>query len=206
MSENENTGHNLEKTLKITKIIWSFTAVLSFSIVAFLGAQFLQSSDANGNPQDESQSQIVTSDFKDWRMVCEKKESNLENCRIFQVISNNEKQQILFTANVTFRPHQDGGKVPVLRLIAPIGINLASGLALRIDEAEQMNAPFTRCLPAGCFTEIMMGEEFLKSLKNGEVMRAAYGVPSGEPLTVGLSLKGFTQAIKALESQSSDGS
>ncbi len=45
-----------------------------------------------------------------------------------------------------------------MRVVAPLGVLLPSGLGLKIDNADIGRAGFVRCLPNGCIAEVIMDD------------------------------------------------
>ena len=50
-------------------------------------------------------------------------------------------------------------KSRLMRVVAPLGVLLPSGLGLKIDKADIGRAGFVRCLPNGCIAEVVMDDE-----------------------------------------------
>src|SRR5262249_49483291 len=49
-------------------------------------------------------------------------------------------------------------KTRLMRVLAPLGVLLPSGLGLKINQADIGRAGFVRCLPNGCIAEVIMDE------------------------------------------------
>ena len=61
-----------------------------------------------------------------------------------------EKRQNIGLTLVLVAGEQGGKKVTMMRVMAPIGVFLPTGVALEIDGAAVGRVPFTRCLPQVC--------------------------------------------------------
>ena len=59
-------------------------------------------------------------------------------------------------------------KSRLLRVLAPLGVLLPSGLGLKIDAADIGRAGFVRCLPNGCVAEVVMDDNLIKQLSTGQ--------------------------------------
>ena len=59
-------------------------------------------------------------------------------------------------------------KSRLMRVLAPLGVLLPSGLGLKIDDTDIGSAGFVRCLPNGCVAEVIMDDGLLKQLRNGQ--------------------------------------
>jgi invasion protein IalB len=92
-----------------------------------------------------------------------------------------------------------GEKVTVnMRVIAPIGVFLPTGVALEIDGAAVGRVPFTRCMPQVCMAFAEASPETLdKMKKGGEANFIIYEAP-GIGLPMKLSLEGFSASLAAL--------
>jgi hypothetical protein len=55
-------------------------------------------------------------------------------------------------------------KAKIMRILAPLGVLLPSGLGLKIDDTGMGRAGFVRCLPNGCVAEVILEDKLLKSL------------------------------------------
>lgn len=173
---------------------------LAFALVLLVGIGILtQTAGAKDKATTNDPSkEIISKDYKDWRMVCDKGETQ---CRIFQQLSleQDNKSQVLLIASLGVVKDKDGKWFSDMRMTTPLGVILPLGLIFRIDEGEQSSSPFQICSPEGCISEFVISEKGLKDMKAGTTMTVAYqvfGMP--EAVTVGLSLKGFTKAHKEM--------
>jgi invasion protein IalB len=86
-----------------------------------------------------------------------------------------------------------------MRVIAPIGVFLPTGVALEIDGAAVGRVPFTRCMPQVCMAFAEASPETLGKMKKGnEANFIIYEAP-GIGLPMKLSLEGFSASLEALE-------
>jgi invasion protein IalB len=94
---------------------------------------------------------------------------------------------------------KDGKPVPAaIQITTPLGTSLRSGVHVQIDSKEPRTGLFEVCLPAGCMVREAMSEEFLSSLKAGNVAKMSFAVLRQGELKVDISLKGFTKAFSTL--------
>ena len=93
-----------------------------------------------------------------------------------------------------------GDKTQVnMRVIAPIGVFLPTGVALEIDGNAVGRVPFTRCMPQVCMAFAEASPETLDKLKKGnEANFIIYEAP-GIGLPMKLSLEGFSAALAELD-------
>jgi invasion protein IalB len=114
--------------------------------------------------------------------------------------SKSEKDERVAISVVVSRVARDGKSATFMRIIAPIGVYLPTGIPVEIDGNALPNPMvFTRCLPRMCegFGEASP-ETLAKFKKGGKATFYLYDRPgNGYPLTV--SLDGFGAALGELE-------
>jgi invasion protein IalB len=69
------------------------------------------------------------------------------------------------------------GKSRLMRVVAPMGVLLPSGLGLKIDEIDIGRAGFVRRLPTGCVAEMVMDDNLLKQLRAGQTDSDLHHLP-----------------------------
>jgi invasion protein IalB len=92
-----------------------------------------------------------------------------------------------------------------MRLIAPLGIALAPGLALKVDDGKDLKVPYTQCLPGGCMVDMVFDQAMLDKMKAGKSLFVAYRLPNGKDSTLQVSLKGLVPALDAMNLSASKG-
>ena len=86
-----------------------------------------------------------------------------------------------------------------MRVIAPIGVFLPTGVALEVDGNAVGRVPFTRCMPQVCMAFAEASPETLEKMKKGgEANFIIYEAP-GIGMPMKLSLEGFSASLAALE-------
>ncbi|MBI1215979.1 MAG: hypothetical protein GC185_09200 [Alphaproteobacteria bacterium] len=184
---------------KPTLILAAFVAVsglcalLAFSPLAFSGDKAAPDAKADKGKV-----------FDDWRVTCRKnpKDAKKQTCLMTQSIAFKQiKANALSTVIHTGKSKGKDGKVKELTfitLITPLGTQLLSGIALKIDDGKEYKEPYTMCNRAGCQVGMVFGDKMIDSLKSGSKMLVAYKVPGNKTVKAEVSLKGFTQALKAV--------
>jgi invasion protein IalB len=89
-------------------------------------------------------------------------------------------------------------KAKIMRILAPLGVLLPSGLGLKIDDTDMGRAGFVRCLPNGCVAEVILEDTLLGSLKNGKTATFIIFQTPEEGIGIPISLAGFTPGFAAL--------
>ena len=86
-----------------------------------------------------------------------------------------------------------------MRVIAPIGVFLPTGVALEIDGNAVGRVPFTRCMPQVCMAFAEASADTLAKLKKGKEANFIIYEAPGIGLPMKLSLEGFSASLTALE-------
>ncbi len=95
---------------------------------------------------------------------------------------------------------QAGDKQQInMRVIAPIGVFLPTGVALEIDGNAVGRVPFTRCMPQVCMAFAEASPDTLTKMKKGKEANFIIYEAPGIGLPMKLSLGGFSAALAELE-------
>jgi invasion protein IalB len=85
-----------------------------------------------------------------------------------------------------------------MRVLAPLGVLLPSGLGLKIDDADIGKAGFVRCLPNGCVAEVVMDDNLLRQLRNGQNATFIIFQTPEEGIGIPMSLQAFGEGYDKL--------
>lgn len=131
-----------------------------------------------------------------WQMRCETPPGAPgEQCALVQSVTAEDRDNVGLTVIVLKTADQ---KSRIMRVLAPLGILLPSGLGLRIDEADIGRASFVRCLPTGCVAEVILEDDLISKMRAGgdatfiifQSPEAGIGIP--------VALTGFGPGFDAL--------
>ena len=86
-------------------------------------------------------------------------------------------------------------KTRLMRVIAPPGVLLPSGLGLKVDNAEIGRAGFVRCVPNGCVAEVVMDDNLIGKLRTGQSATFIIFQTPEEGIGFPISLKGSARAL-----------
>jgi len=96
---------------------------------------------------------VVKSVHNDWQVRCDTPPgAQQEQCALMQTVMAEDRPNVGLTVMVLKTADQ---KSRLMRVVAPMGVLLPSGLGLKIDQADIGRAGFVRCLPTGCVAEAM---------------------------------------------------
>ena len=139
---------------------------------------------------------VVKSKHGDWELRCETPPgATKEQCALLQSVVAEDKPAI--NLHVLVLKLADG-KSHLLRVIAPLGVLLPSGLGLTIDDIDVGRAGFVKCLPIGCEAEIVMEDKLIGEMKNGQKATFIIFQTPEEGIGIPLTLTGFKDGFDAL--------
>jgi invasion protein IalB len=139
---------------------------------------------------------VVKSKHGDWETRCETPPGAArEQCALIQSVAAEDRPNITLIVIVL---KTADGKSRLLRVIAPLGVLIPSGLGLKIDQADVGRAGFVRCLPNGCIAEVVMEDKLIDQMKNGQSATFIIFQTPEEGIGIPLALAGFKDAIEQL--------
>jgi invasion protein IalB len=139
---------------------------------------------------------VVRSVHQDWQIRCDTPPgAQSEQCALMQSVMAEDRANVGLTVIVLKTADQ---KSRVLRVIAPLGVLLPAGLGLVVDKQDVGRAGFVRCLPRGCFAEVVMDDALMKQLRTGQTATFIIFQTPEEGIGFPLSLKGFGEGFDKL--------
>lgn len=136
--------------------------------------------------------------FQDWRAVCVEttaKQTKV-NCHVFQdLLQQQTGKRVLHIAI---------GSVPDKKQLAviitlPLGISLPQGITIRIDEKDPKQIALQACFTNGCQAAFELQPAWQKKLMAGKNAEVIFYNIRNRAISIPVSLKGITAAIKALQ-------
>jgi invasion protein IalB len=150
-----------------------------------------------GSAGSASAQGIVKSKHGDWELRCETPPgAQHEQCALLQSVAAEDKPNINLVVIVL---KTADGKSRLLRVIAPLGVLLPSGLGLKIDDADVGRAGFVRCITSGCVAEVVMEDKLIEQMKNGQTATFIIFQTPEEGTGIPLALAGFREGYDALQ-------
>jgi invasion protein IalB len=138
----------------------------------------------------------VKSVHKDWQIRCDSPPgAKAEQCALIQSVVSEERANVGLTVIVL---KTADAKSRLMRVVAPLGVLLPSGLGLKIDNADIGRAGFVRCLPNGCIAEVIMDDELIKKLRSGKTATFVIFQTPEEGIGFPMSLAGFGEGYDKL--------
>jgi invasion protein IalB len=131
-----------------------------------------------------------------WQVRCDTPAgAQAEQCVLMQFVTAEDRENVGLTVIVLKTADQ---KARIMRILAPLGVLLPSGLGLKIDEADIGRAGFVRCLPNGCVAEVILEDQLLDQLEAGATATFIIFQTPEEGIGIPISLAGFGDGFSAL--------
>ena len=139
---------------------------------------------------DRAQAQgAIRSVHNDWQVRCDTPPgAQGEQCALIQSVTAEDRANVGLTVIVLKTADQ---KSRLMRVVAPMGVLLPSGLGLKVDQADVGRAGFVRCLPNGCVAEVVMDDALVQKLRTGQTATFIIFQTPEEGIGFPMSLKGF---------------
>jgi invasion protein IalB len=138
----------------------------------------------------------VKSVHGDWQIRCDTPPgAQSEQCALMQSVTAEDRPNVGLTVIVLKTSDQ---KSRLMRVVAPLGVLLPSGLGLKIDNADVGRAGFVRCLPNGCIAEVVMDDKLIGQLRTGQTSTFIIFQTPEEGIGFPMSLKGFGEGYDQL--------
>ena len=139
---------------------------------------------------------VVKSVHGDWQIRCDTPPgAKSEQCALIQSVTAEDRPNVGLTIIILKTADQKGR---LMRVLAPLGVLLPSGLGLKVDGADIGRVGFVRCLPNGCVADVVMDETLTGKLKSGkDAVFIIFQTPE-EGIGIPVSLNGFSQGYDKL--------
>jgi invasion protein IalB len=140
---------------------------------------------------------VVKSVHGDWQIRCDTPPgSQSDQCALIQSVTADDRPNVGLSVIVLRTADQ---KTRLLRVLAPLGVLLPSGLGLKIDQTDVGRAGFVRCLPNGCVAEVVMDDNLVRQLRTGQSATFIIFQTPEEGIGIPMSLKGFGDGYDKLQ-------
>ena len=148
----------------------------------------------NAPPLD--QGPPVKSTHGDWQIRCDTPAgASSEQCVLMQFVTAEDRDNVGLTVIVLKTADRQSR---ILRVLAPLGVLIPSGLGLKIDQTDLGHTAFVRCLPSGCVAEVLLDDKLLQQLSVGKTATFVIFQTPEEGIGIPISLNGFQAGFAAL--------
>src|SRR5450759_2452097 len=86
------------------------------------------------------------------------------------------------------------GEAKVLRVTVPLGMQLAHGTRLIIDQGQAVQEPYKICFPVGCMSDYPVTDDMIAKMKKGQMITLQAINMQGTPISLPLPLADFAKA------------
>jgi len=152
-------------------------------------------------PPPSAEPDVTTSTYGDWLLRCHRQEK-VKNCEITQTLQLQLQGQAQPVAIIGVARDPAAAASFALIVQVPVNVFLKAGVSLSAGEPQPFILPFQTCVPAGCFARMQL--ETIKNalLFGGNESRVTFKDAGQNEVALPFSLKGFSNALAALEQQS----
>ncbi len=118
-----------------------------------------------------------------------------EQCALVQSVIDADRPNLTLVV-IALKPADR--KTRLLRVIAPLGVLLPTGLSLKVDNEDIGRMNFVRCLANGCVAEVFLDDKLLGKIEGGKQVTFVLFETPEEGVGVPTSLTGFKEGFEAL--------
>ena len=138
----------------------------------------------------------IRSTHGDWQIRCDTPAgAQNEQCVLMQFVTAEDRENVGLTVIVLKTADK---QARIMRVLAPLGVLLPSGLGLKIDANDLGKAGFVRCLPNGCVAEVILEDTLISSLRSGATATFIIFQTPEEGIGIPISLNGFGDGYDTL--------
>ena len=152
---------------------------------------------AQAQTQGQSANDASSADGSSGKTDPAAKKAEEQNCGLVQNTRDPKRESVQMSLIIA-SGMQNGKRVTMMRVIAPIGVFLPTGVALEIDGEAVGRVPFTRCLPQVCVAFAEASAATLEKLKKGAKANFIIYEAPGLGISMPISLSGFTKGLEEL--------
>jgi invasion protein IalB len=130
--------------------------------------------------------------YSPWMKVCGKgKEANAKEVCVLTKDGRLENGMPVAVVQL-FEP--EGEQRKLLRVTVPLGMQLAHGTRVIIDQGSPATAPYTICFPVGCMSDYEVNAATVSELKKGKTLTVQAINMQGTPISLPMPLNDFAKA------------
>ncbi len=86
------------------------------------------------------------------------------------------------------------GEAKILRVTVPLGMQLAHGTRMIIDQEQPAQQPYKICFPVGCMSDYPVTDDIVAKMKKGQTITVQAINMQGTPISLPLPLTDFAKA------------
>lgn len=129
--------------------------------------------------------------YSPWMKVCGKG-PDTNNKQVCVVTKDGRLENGMPVAIVQlFEPE---GQPKVMRVTVPLGMQLAHGTRMIIDQNQPQQSPYKICFPVGCMADYPVTDDMIAKMKKGQLLTVQAINMQGTPISLPLPLNDFAKA------------
>ena len=164
--------------------------ILTLLLLTLLAPLAFAQQQPAGAPQYDSEQ------FEDWEVRCPVN-AQPTICEMTQLINSPQSGQPIMRVIMAYPQEID---TAAMIFLLPLGVRLAPGLQLIVDDGEPINFPYQVCQQQGCRADLPISESLRQRMRSGSTATVSVIGPRGNRLDLPVSLSGFTAADDRISS------
>jgi len=167
-----------------------------FAFVIALAAAFAAVDAAHAPAHAQFSQSELKNTVGAWQVRCGRPPgARAEKCALVQSVKAEDRNNVSLT--IIFLRSFSGDK-RLLRVVAPLGVLLPTGLGLKIDGEDVGHAPFLKCGQVGCVAEVVADDNLIDKMQSGQnAIFIIFQTPE-EGIGVPIDLTGFGDGLAQL--------
>jgi len=167
-----------------------------FAFVIALAAAFAAVDAAHAPAHAQFSQSELKNTVGAWQVRCGRPPgARAEKCALVQSVKAEDRNNVSLT--IIFLRSFSGDK-RLLRVVAPLGVLLPTGLGLKIDGEDVGHAPFLKCGQVGCVAEVVADDNLIEKMQSGQnAIFIIFQTPE-EGIGVPIDLTGFGDGLAQL--------
>ena len=147
-------------------------------------------------PAYAQQNGTVRATHGSWSIICDTPAgASSEQCIMMQNVVAEDRTDLGLSVVILKTADR---KAEIMRVLAPLGVLLPTGLGLYIDKKDNGRAYFKQCFSDGCYAEVILEQQLIETLRSGQEATFIVFATPEEGIGIPVDLAGFGEAFDAL--------
>ena len=129
--------------------------------------------------------------YSPWMKICGKG-PDTNNQQVCVITKDGRLENGMPVAIVQLFEPEGGPKV--MRVTVPLGMQLAHGTRMIIDQGQPAQEPYKICFPVGCMSDYALTDDMIARMKKGQMLTVQAINMQGTPISLPLPLADFAKA------------
>ena len=129
--------------------------------------------------------------YSPWMKICGKG-PDTNNQQVCVITKDGRLENGMPVAIVQLFEPEGGQKI--MRVTVPLGMQLAHGTRMIIDQGQPVQEPYKICFPVGCMSDYALTDDIIGKMKKGQMLTLQAINMQGTPISLPLPLGDFAKA------------